>query len=568
MSKPVLEKLVQQLFMPAQNSKALGLTAAEFETNKARVEAFKRDITKIGEDFRKYSAYAIHEFDISQTTIEGLLRQVLKDAKLIESDTITASRIEQKFGDVIPKLAEYIRLQLIEEVKRSGASKRATNIVKLGNGGNSIIFGTRDSTSDNFAAISSLFIRASGLRTKSHNLAFRKLIYDFIGGITDEVDSKNRPIYEDKQLELQVRKQLNRSNAQFDKGHDSLSSNIQQAIGAMIFNNVHTMNVFDLSPTDPKRLAVAKELENIEQGFTQLVKNPKFKRDLKSYLLGEPGVAAAVIQTSLGFIRRMVSGEIAAVVNEQTRLNDEVIKKVARDITVHIYPQYSKENRSAGGALEAQIGEHFRSKQSNIGQLLYMYLNGTFSAPGLPDPKQLGGSPSIQDMSAKVIYDSLAKGTTTKQSFEGSASSKRASYSSGLPAPNTKKTSARKLPKVPIPKIEPIKIRSQAGKFVSLVNVVNLINMQLADKIRQNMGSPRLNYRTGRFAQSAQVLPASIDKDGAVRLPYTYLKKPYQTFEVGYNQGSPSRDPRVVISESIRELAIKQVTAKLRIVRV
>jgi hypothetical protein len=37
---------------------------------------------------------------------------------------------------------------------------------------------------------------------------------------------------------------------------------------------------------------------------------------------------------------------------------------------------------------------------------------------------------------------------------------------------------------------------------------------------------------------------------------YTYQKNPYQTFEPGYNQGDPERDPRKVINQSIREIAI------------
>jgi len=36
---------------------------------------------------------------------------------------------------------------------------------------------------------------------------------------------------------------------------------------------------------------------------------------------------------------------------------------------------------------------------------------------------------------------------------------------------------------------------------------------------------------------------------------YTYQKNPYQTFEVGYAQGSPEQDPRKLIDRSIREIA-------------
>ncbi len=90
----------------------------------------------------------------------------------------------------------------------------------------------------------------------------------------------------------------------------------------------------------------------------------------------------------------------------------------------------------------------------------------------------------------------------------------------------------------------------------------------MAERIKHNMGTPRLNNRTGRFAESARVQNATIDGNGTIRLPYTYMKYPYQTFEPGFAQGSLARDPKTLISKSIRELAQTIVGAKLRIVRI
>jgi hypothetical protein len=69
------------------------------------------------------------------------------------------------------------------------------------------------------------------------------------------------------------------------------------------------------------------------------------------------------------------------------------------------------------------------------------------------------------------------------------------------------------------------------------------------------MGDPRLNYRTGRFAQSVEAEDVMVGPRGGLQVNYTYMKNPYQTFEPGFRQGSTYRDPRKIIGESIREIA-------------
>ena len=47
------------------------------------------------------------------------------------------------------------------------------------------------------------------------------------------------------------------------------------------------------------------------------------------------------------------------------------------------------------------------------------------------------------------------------------------------------------------------------------------------------------------------------------------MKNPYQTFEPGFQQGLPkSRDPKLLIARSIREIAAEQVANRLRSVSV
>jgi hypothetical protein len=78
-----------------------------------------------------------------------------------------------------------------------------------------------------------------------------------------------------------------------------------------------------------------------------------------------------------------------------------------------------------------------------------------------------------------------------------------------------------------------------------------------------------LNYRTGRFANNASVERLTVSKQGMITAFYTYMRNPYATFSLGGRQEFPrSRDPKLLISKSIRQLAATQVSNQLRAVQV
>jgi hypothetical protein len=100
-----------------------------------------------------------------------------------------------------------------------------------------------------------------------------------------------------------------------------------------------------------------------------------------------------------------------------------------------------------------------------------------------------------------------------------------------------------------------------------------LINQQLQDVISANMGDGNrrdiLNYRTGRLAASAKVESMSESREGMITAFYTYMKNPYATFSQGGRQELPkTRDPKLLIAASIREIAAQQVANRLRAVAV
>jgi hypothetical protein len=117
-------------------------------------------------------------------------------------------------------------------------------------------------------------------------------------------------------------------------------------------------------------------------------------------------------------------------------------------------------------------------------------------------------------------------------------------------------------------KVQPASVAS-----LNLVSLQNLINQQLQSVISANMGDGNsrnvLNYRTGRLASSAKVEYMSESRAGMITAFYSYMKNPYATFSDGGRQQNPrSRDPKLLIAKSIREIAQQQVGNRLRAVNI
>ena len=107
----------------------------------------------------------------------------------------------------------------------------------------------------------------------------------------------------------------------------------------------------------------------------------------------------------------------------------------------------------------------------------------------------------------------------------------------------------------------------------NLASLQLLLNSQLVDQVKRNMGSGSrkdvLNLRSGRLAESARVERLSESREGMITAFYTYMKNPYATFSAGGAQESPkSRDPKALVSRSLREIAANEAITRFRAVLV
>ena len=116
--------------------------------------------------------------------------------------------------------------------------------------------------------------------------------------------------------------------------------------------------------------------------------------------------------------------------------------------------------------------------------------------------------------------------------------------------------------------IAAVKKVQDKSKEVNLSKVMLLVNRSLAKTIKRNMGRPALINRTGRFAESAELTSLRPSKAGAVGT-YTYQLNPYETFEnTGDRQWPAGYNPKPLIANSIRDLALQQLNGKLTLRRV
>ena len=121
-------------------------------------------------------------------------------------------------------------------------------------------------------------------------------------------------------------------------------------------------------------------------------------------------------------------------------------------------------------------------------------------------------------------------------------------------------TSVKKV-RVPIYRKVGLKARKAISKgntgAAAPLQLIGLINKELPQTVEGNMGRPRLEYVTGKLARSARITDIISTPTGLPSFGYTYDLNPYQTFEVGGNQGSHEYDPRRLIDQSIRSIAVK-----------
>jgi hypothetical protein len=283
-----------------------------------------------------------------------------------------------------------------------------------------------------------------------------------------------------------------------------------------------------------------KQLPGIAQAFVNEVGHAPYAIDINT---DYADFAKDLFNLQVSFLRsqrtKINSGKLSP---NEVSFFDNIFKESLNNSYKEVLKDFR--NKIASGS----VGEFITTKFARSPTLLQSISNTLIST--IVGGNYRGPKSSLKDIN-KNLKQSTKKATVSKKSnaIKYSSKSKRKSN------------------------IKVSELSSARGQPVSLLNLQNLINRQLQDVISANMGDGDsrnvLNYRTGRLASSAKVETMSESRAGMITAFYSYMKNPYATFSDGGKQSSPkSRDPKLLISKSIREIAAQQVGNRLRAVNI
>lgn len=183
------------------------------------------------------------------------------------------------------------------------------------------------------------------------------------------------------------------------------------------------------------------------------------------------------------------------------------------------------------------------------------------------------GSPSITDLIVEDVLNALTGKKTSKKQYSQKNVSIDKSKSTSIDTSSIKGTIAKELSEVRKARNTLEKLKIQDATIVPTFNLQSYIAARLADQIKRNMGTGYdkkvLNYRSGRLADSASIERVSQSRAGMVSVFYSYMRNPYGTFSTGGAQQDPaSRDPKLLISKSIREIGASIIGNRMRAILV
>ncbi len=347
-------------------------------------------------------------------------------------------------------------------------------------------------------------------------------------------------------------------------------------------------------------LSLQKQAENVSalQASGQKISREAFRKaDTEKVTLGsffhKGHVVGVATNLTKQFITEVEASDFAAGIKKQLisvlqqyvdKLQEEDLAtaNLPNAVTQEIYAKYTKSPTKY--LVEFQVGTENQLSGSEARPVI-QELRRLFSGAENTAIKELltgnsvlgralittEGSPSYTNLIARGIANTIVgkKQPTTRYSIpktkvmETTAKiTKPVNNSAKIQAANKLITALKK--PTPPKKILP---------GVSLANLISLLRSKLALQIKENMGTGGstnvLNYRTGRFAESASIERATISREGMVSVFYNYMRQPYGTFSEGGQQQYPrSRDPKTLIAKSIRDIGASAAYTRMRAILV
>lgn len=373
-------------------------------------------------------------------------------------------------------------------------------------------------------------------------------------------------------------------------GEVKYNSDIVGDIAATIFDKKYASEQELVDKANSVYTAALGTLEQLDYLSSQLVFSPDIFIRLSKEVYGSDNPSAAA-EFQLSFLNSAAGREIAAA---GAKLSD-IMNKAVDDIRnkKRAAVTYDSDNSVRPKSIDfANALEEVFSKIAIAGSSISSTVQALILKAETAEQKRyLSSIEKLSKQFAQTLLESKGSdsilesiGKSTALVAEGkplpkkqaSSTSKNTKAKKPTAKPNISKRVKLTNPakrKVVLSPIQGSRVSIGGAPRIDLLSLQRLINASLVERVKQNMGRGDrrdiLNLRTGRFAESVKVERLSESRQGMITAFYTYMKNPYATFSEGGRQQNPrSRDPKLLISKSIREIAAQEVANRMRAVLV
>ena len=213
------------------------------------------------------------------------------------------------------------------------------------------------------------------------------------------------------------------------------------------------------------------------------------------------------------------------------------------------------------GEVEVRISAAWANTQQGGGKLEQGIARDLKKVLEKLDIPSIKGSDSLEDAHRKKLVKEFVKPFKSKKGVK--VKHENTTIKEGSPAKlqRKQKVSVKKAHLSALAAKASIKRRKEGRTpppRMALANILGVLNNRLPETVADNMGAPRLENQTGRFAQSVRATDVTQTAQGFPSIGFTYMRQPYGVFEStsGSRFANVDRDPRPLIDQSIREIVM------------
>lgn len=218
-----------------------------------------------------------------------------------------------------------------------------------------------------------------------------------------------------------------------------------------------------------------------------------------------------------------------------------ILKNISFSSEIYVREQGVESNRRVQGKQEAMLVASIKKQITNL--------------LAQEDWVNFKSSPSAMDDIKSSVFMQAVKAGANKKGVKTSLPQKSAYRASKKLSINKEVITLKDQGVELTPKGK--RTSKQKVKPSNWLQLLPIINSKLTQNIISNMGAPRLENRTGRFARSARVTNVETTPQGFPTFVFDYQRDPYDVFDKTLGRSpwnTPERDPRTLVDQSIRDI--------------